>query len=52
MYGTTGIVGTSAIGTGGLAATGMNFSWALLAGFALLGAGLALMRLAPKRRSE
>lgn len=34
---------------GGLAATGLNIVWLLLAAFALLGAGMALLRLIPKR---
>ena len=39
--------GTTAIG--GLAMTGLNVVWLLLAAFALLGAGMAVMRLVPRR---
>jgi hypothetical protein len=43
----------SAAGTagtvGGLAMTGLNVVWLLLAAFALLGAGMAVMRLVPRR---
>ena len=34
--------------TGGLAYTGVNILWALLAGFALIAAGAALARIAPR----
>jgi len=42
----------AAAGGGGvaLAATGLNVVWLLLAGFALLGAGLALLRIVPRRQ--
>jgi hypothetical protein len=33
----------------GLAATGLNVVWLVLAAFALLGAGLALLRVVPRR---
>ncbi len=36
--------------TGGLALTGTNAVWAVLAGFALVAVGSALMRIAPKLR--
>jgi hypothetical protein len=35
----------------GLAATGVNVIWLLLAAFALLGAGLAVLRIAPRREA-
>lgn len=44
---------TSAAGvTGGLAFTGVNVLWVLLAGFALLAAGTALLRVLPKVRKH
>ena len=50
MYTTHGAAGaTTAVGGGAaLAATGMNVVWIVLAGFALLGAGLAMMRIVPR----
>ena len=36
--------------SGGLAATGANSLWVMLAGFAMVAAGAALMRIAPKLR--
>ena len=36
-------------GAAGLAATGVNVVWLVLAAFALLGAGIALLRLVPRR---
>jgi hypothetical protein len=42
---------TAACGAEGLAATGLNLVWLLLAAFALLGAGMAVMRLVPKREA-
>lgn len=50
MY--NGIVGVGAMSTGaaGLAATGVSVLWLLLAAFALLGAGMALLRLVPRRQ--
>lgn len=38
-------------GGAGLAATGMNIVWIVLAGFALLGAGMALLRMLPRREA-
>jgi hypothetical protein len=38
--------------TGGLAWTGANVIWLMLAGFALLAAGAALTRIAPRRRKR
>jgi hypothetical protein len=51
MYTTHGTAGaTAAAGSGAaLAATGLNVVWLLLAAFALLGAGLALLRIVPRR---
>ena len=46
-HGTAGV--TAAGGTAALAATGLNVVWILLAAFALLGAGLALLRMVPRR---
>ncbi len=45
-----GATATGAAGAG-LAATGFNIVWLLLAAFALLGAGMALMRLVPRREA-
>jgi len=50
MYNTAGAAGTAAT-VGGLAATGLNVMWLLLAAFALLGAGMAIMRLVPRREA-
>lgn len=47
---TTATTGACAAG-GGLATTGLNIVWLLLAAFALLGAGMAVMRLVPKREA-
>lgn len=38
-----------AVGTG-LAATGVAFGWVAMAGFALLAAGVAVVRIVPKAR--
>ncbi|GAA1030914.1 MULTISPECIES: hypothetical protein [Amycolatopsis] len=38
--------------TGGLAFTGVNALWLLLAGFALLAAGTALLRILPRVRKH
>ena len=50
MYSKSGALG-SAVTTGGLAATGMNIIWVVLASFALLSAGLALLRIIPRREA-
>ena len=42
--------GGAAVGGAGLALTGMNTMWVLVLGCTLVVAGLAVMRLAPKRR--
>jgi hypothetical protein len=42
--------GTAAAGGAGLALTGMNTMWMVVLGVTLLVAGLAVMRLMPKRR--
>lgn len=44
-------VGGAGAAIGGLAATGMNVIWLVLAAFALLGAGLALLRILPRREA-
>jgi hypothetical protein len=49
MYQKAGIA-VAAGTTGGLAMTGANVLWLVLAGFALLAAGTAVARIAPKRR--
>lgn len=41
--------GASAVGVGTLAATGFDSLWLGLAGFALVAAGAALVRIVPKR---
>ena len=54
MYSTGGVAGASAVASGGvaaLAATGMNYVWLFLSAFALLGAGLALLRIIPRREA-
>ena len=43
MYGKTGIVGVT-IGSGGLAHTGFDVSWFVIAGSILLFSGLLLLR--------
>lgn len=50
MYQTSGVAGVAASGAG-LAATGVNATWLLLGAFALLGAGLALLRIVPRRQT-
>jgi hypothetical protein len=50
MYTSTGL-GAVAVGGAGLAATGANLMWVVLAGFALVGAGSALLRLIPRRQA-
>jgi len=42
--------GTTVVGGGALALTGFNTVWVLVAGLTLLVAGLAVMRMVPKRR--
>jgi hypothetical protein len=42
--------GSAAVGGGALALTGLNTVWVFIAGLTLLVAGLAVMRLVPKRR--
>jgi hypothetical protein len=51
MYTSSGVAGVTATAGAGLAATGLNIMWLLLAGFALLGAGLALLRIVPRREA-
>ena len=53
MYTTHGAAGAVAAAGGGatLAVTGLNIAWIVLAGFALLGAGLALLRMVPRREA-
>ena len=47
MYTSAG-VGAVAVGGAGLATTGANVMWLVLAAFALIGAGSALLRLIPR----
>ncbi|HEY8301809.1 MAG TPA: hypothetical protein VIG48_07915 [Jatrophihabitans sp.] len=51
MYNSTGGLAAGAGTVGGLAATGLNVMWLVLAAFALLGAGMAIMRLVPRREA-
>ena len=54
MYSRNGALGASAgagAGATALASTGMGVMWALLGAFALLGAGLALLRIIPRREA-
>ena len=51
MYNNAGGLAAGAGSMGALAATGLNIMWLLLAAFALLGAGMAIMRLVPKREA-
>jgi hypothetical protein len=46
MY-STPVAGTT-VAAGALATTGLNVMWIVLGGFALLSAGLAIMRLVPR----
>ncbi len=45
-----GIIGGGMATGGGLALTGANTMWAVLAGFAFVAVGAALVRIAPKVR--
>lgn len=47
-----GIISGGLATSGGLAATGANTMWVVLAGFAFVAVGAALMRIAPKVRSN
>lgn len=48
MYDKAGVAG-AAMGTGGaLALTGANVVWISLAGFAMLAAGMAILRIVPR----
>ncbi|WP_162834282.1 hypothetical protein [Amycolatopsis circi] len=51
MYQKIGAASAAGV-TGGLAFTGVNAMWLLLAGFALLAAGTALMRILPRMRKN
>jgi 4-hydroxybenzoate polyprenyltransferase len=51
MYNNAGGLAVGVGTMGGLAATGLNVMWLLLAAFALLGAGMAMMRLVPRREA-
>ncbi|MGW4396218.1 hypothetical protein ACWEHA_13085 [Amycolatopsis nivea] len=51
MYQKIGAAAAAGV-TGGLAFTGVNVLWVLLAGFALLAAGTALLRILPKVRHQ
>ncbi|GAA3514528.1 hypothetical protein [Actinocatenispora rupis] len=48
MYHSTPVL-AAAGGAGTLALTGVDLFWIVLAGFALLGAGMAILRLIPRR---
>ena len=48
MYNHSGVLGAGAA-TGSLAFTGFNAIWLVLASFALMTAGTALLRIIPKR---
>jgi LPXTG-motif cell wall-anchored protein len=50
MY-TTPVTGSLFVAGGTLAATGVNIVWIVLGGFALISAGLALMRLIRRREA-
>lgn len=51
MYQKIGAASVAGV-TGGLAFTGVNVLWLLLAGFALLAAGTAMLRILPKVRKH
>jgi hypothetical protein len=51
MYSSPPMAGTIIVAGGTLASTGLNVLWIPLGGFALLSAGLALLRLVPRRES-
>ena len=51
MYSGAGALGSTAVAAGGLAATGMNIVWVVLAAFALTSAGMALLRIVPRREA-
>jgi hypothetical protein len=45
-----GVIGGGVATGGGLALTGANTMWVVLAGFAFVAVGAALLRIAPKAR--
>ncbi|GAB3849734.1 hypothetical protein GCM10027610_073440 [Dactylosporangium cerinum] len=47
-----GVIGGGMATGGGLALTGANTVWVVLAGFAFVAVGAALLRIAPKVRSR
>ena len=51
LYGNGVIIGTATGAASTLPYTGLSVAWAFLAGFALVAAGLALMRTAPRKQS-
>jgi hypothetical protein len=52
MYSNSGALGAAASGGAvALASTGMYLVWVLLGAFALFGAGLALLRIIPRREA-
>ncbi|MBB1157158.1 MULTISPECIES: hypothetical protein [Amycolatopsis] len=51
MYQKIGAASAAGV-TGGLAFTGVNVLWLLLAGFALLAAGTAMLRILPRVRKQ
>lgn len=52
MYNKAGTAVAAGATSGGLAMTGFNAMWVLLAGFAMLAVGSALLRIIPRARSR
>lgn len=52
MYNNPIVGGGVVVGGGALAATGFNILWAVLATFAFIAVGSAIMRIIPKRNKE
>ena len=51
MYPTAGAAGGAVVGGAMLPVTGFNLVWFLVAAFTLISAGLAVLRLVPRRRA-
>ena len=51
MYSTSPAIGTSIAAGGSLAATGANLVWLTLGGFALMSAGLAVLRVLARKEA-
>jgi hypothetical protein len=51
MYAKSSVAGVSVVAGSSLAATGVNVLWLCIAGFALVSAGLALLRIIPRREA-